>query len=85
MRMEVTITQKELEELIANHIAEKLPNNTIDKVVLYTQSTQNYKAKWEACAVILVNEEARQRYNEQKSREVKENPLPEIKAVVNLR
>jgi hypothetical protein len=63
MKLNLVITQQELEELIADHVNSKLPAGTVDKVELFVKSKQNYRATWEHCHTIVLNEEARQEHN----------------------
>jgi hypothetical protein len=45
MRLNLIITQQELEELIADHVNSKLPAGTVDKVELFVKSKQNYRGQ----------------------------------------
>jgi hypothetical protein len=64
MKAAITLSQDEIILLIARHLQEKTPGLSIGRVCILTNSKQNYRARWEECSVIALNDEAVERANE---------------------
>lgn len=50
MQIEIKMTEAQVKELIASHIAQKLGDLPFDKskVLIETKSKQNYRSEWES-------------------------------------
>lgn len=52
MRGEVKLTQKEIHQIIINHIKEKFGSNIDTSFIeIKTKSVQNYKSEWEQAEI----------------------------------
>lgn len=62
MRVAITLTHDEIKEIIQKHIKERM-DGVITKLTILSNSKQNYKATWEVCEVVAVNQEAIEDHN----------------------
>ena len=56
MKVKVSLSHKEVLDILSKHLSESL-NCLVSEVKILTRSKQNYRAVWELCDVVVVNDD----------------------------